>query len=76
EVQLVLLDVVMPGIDGNEVYRRIRQNDTALPIIMSSGYSADQIDTGVADDPNAFFLKKPYSIGDLIDMIAQMLAQQ
>ena len=76
EVQLVLLDVVMPGIDGNEVYRRIRQNDTALPIIMSSGYSADQIDPGVADDPNAFFLKKPYSIGDLIDMIAQMLAQQ
>jgi CheY-like chemotaxis protein len=71
---LVLLDVMMPGMNGFEVTRRIRQN-TALPfipILLVTGYSepmpADGFDAG-ADG----FIRKPIDFDELLRRIRSIL---
>jgi class 3 adenylate cyclase/CheY-like chemotaxis protein len=73
EVDLVLLDIVMPGMDGYEVCRRIReQADTAyLPVVMVTASGDEQkvkaLEAG-ADD----FLTKPINQSELLARVASL----
>lgn len=73
EIDLVLLDIVMPGMDGYEVCRRIReQTDTAyLPVVMVTASGDEQkvkaLDAG-ADD----FLTKPINQSELLARVASL----
>ena len=72
-VDLVLLDILMPGIDGYEVCRRIRaQEDTAyLPVVMVTASGDEQkvqaLEAG-ADD----FLTKPINTSELLARVASL----
>ena len=71
---LVLLDVMMPEMNGFEVTRRLRQNSSLpfIPILLVTGYSeptpADGFDVG-ADG----FIRKPIDFDDLLDKIRIIL---
>lgn len=71
---LVLLDVMMPGMNGFEVTRRIRENPELpfIPIILVTGYSepapADGFDAG-ADG----FIRKPVDFDDLLHRVRTIL---
>lgn len=71
---LILLDVMMPGINGFEVTRLIRQNPALpfIPIFLVTGYSeptpADGFDVG-ADG----FIRKPIDFDDLLNRIRIVL---
>jgi CheY-like chemotaxis protein len=43
DIDLILLDVVMPKLNGREVYRRIRETNPDAKVIFMSGYAADII---------------------------------
>lgn len=66
--QVVFSDVVMPGVNGLELARRIRATYPDLPVILTSGYSEL-----LASDPNHGFtlLRKPYSLKQLASALAQ-----
>ncbi|MDE1895878.1 MAG: PAS domain S-box protein [Rhodospirillales bacterium] len=63
---LVFSDVVMPGIGGIELAKRVREKWPALPLILTSGYSHV-----LANEVHHEFdlLHKPYSVSDLLRMI-------
>ena len=68
DVSLVLLDIVMPGLDGFEVLERMRQYEN-IPVIMLSGIGGEttKIDTLAlgADD----YITKPFSVEELLARI-------
>jgi DNA-binding response OmpR family regulator len=66
---LVLLDVGLPGIDGFEVLRRLRERNTALPVIMltartSTGDTVTGLDGGAND-----YMPKPFKFDELLARI-------
>ena len=75
-ISAVLLDMTMPDLSGEEVFRRLREVRADVPVILSSGYNeqdAIRRFTGVADAAPAAgeqalagFIQKPYLPGDLV----------
>ncbi len=70
---LVILDLMLPGMDGLTICRRIRENDPYLPILILSAKS-DEVDRIVglelgADD----YITKPFSVRELVARIRAML---
>jgi len=68
---VILLDVMMPGIDGIEVCKRVRANDEMkdVKIIMVSG-KAMQDDVQVGMDAGAnHYISKPFDMMELVDLV-------
>ena len=64
-VDLVILDLVMPGMDGGETFDRIRAIDPGVPIVLSSGYGDDELAATLATRGALGFLQKPYALEEL-----------
>jgi len=73
DVALVILDVVMPGLGGNETYRRLRGFDRSIPVLFSSGLTAEQSVRDILEEGSAGFIPKPYGIGDLTRAVSSVL---
>jgi DNA-binding response OmpR family regulator len=70
---LVLLDLMLPGIDGYQVLRSVRQSDRHVPVIILSarGEEADKV-RGFKLDADQY-VTKPFSIVELLERIAALL---
>ncbi len=75
-VDLVLLDMTMPGLDGLEVLERIRLLRQDLPVLLSSGYSREKVGDVLSTDPQCGFIQKPYRRRELLTFAASMLGDQ
>jgi two-component system response regulator RegX3 len=73
DVELVVLDVMLPGIDGFEVCRRLRQERPQLPVLMLTAKgSEDDLVRGLrsgADD----YVTKPFSVRELVARVEALL---
>jgi len=70
---LVLLDLMLPGIDGLEILRRIRSSDAELPVIIVTALGSEQdkirgLDLGAND-----YVTKPFSIAELLARVRAAL---
>ncbi|MBP7618648.1 MAG: PAS domain-containing protein [Geothrix sp.] len=65
---LILMDQIMPGVDGRTTARLIHQLDPEVPIILSSGFSLETSELG---EDIAGFLPKPYSLAQLRRTLSQ-----
>jgi PAS domain S-box-containing protein len=73
-VDIVLLDLSMPGMDGAEVLEAIARRDRRVPVLFSSGYSEDAVAGQIHGRGVAGFIRKPYSPGELVDRVQRALA--
>ncbi|MGI8990048.1 MAG: hybrid sensor histidine kinase/response regulator [Bryobacteraceae bacterium] len=73
KVDVVLLDLTMPLVDGEETYRRLQQLRPGISVILSSGYSSDALASRFAGRGFAGFLQKPYSARQLVETVARVL---
>ena len=69
---LVLSDVVMPGLTGPQLVARLKQRWPALRALFISGYLGD-VALGEGFDPATDLVPKPFSAGELLDRIAHKL---
>ena len=72
-IDLVIIDVGMPEMDGRECFQRIRQLDADAKILLSSGYDLDDEARSLAAEGVAGFVQKPYRMTELGDAVADVL---
>ena len=69
---LLLTDVVIPGMSGPELAEVIHRHHPSTAILYASGYSAEHVDAHVAG-PGAPLLEKPYSLAKLAACVREVL---
>ena len=69
EITLVLLDLTMPHMDGEEAFRELRLTNPEVRVIMSSGYAESDIASRFADQGLVGFVHKPYSLAELSEQV-------
>lgn len=72
-IQLLLLDVLMPGKSGKTVYDEIRKDGYDVKAIFTSGYNADIIHKKGILDEGLNFISKPISPANLLKKIREVL---
>ncbi len=72
-VDVVVSDVVMPGMSGRELAGRLRLRSPDLPVLFLSGYTGDEVVDSGRENPQQAFLQKPYSPDVLVTSIDQLL---
>jgi len=65
QIQIVLLDLVMPGITGLETCRRLREMNRDVKVILTSGYTSTEIVRDARLAGAMGFIGKPYSLEEL-----------
>jgi CheY-like chemotaxis protein len=73
QIDLVMLDLVMPVMGGIEAYHEFRTLSTTLPIIICSGYGAETVDQLIKNDPHTIFVHKPYKPEELANVMITMI---
>jgi two-component system cell cycle sensor histidine kinase/response regulator CckA len=69
---IVVSDVVMPGMDGPSMARAIRRVQPDLPILFMSGYAEEQLRRDI-DIVNMHFIAKPFSVQQIADKVGGVL---
>jgi len=74
EISLVLLDLTMPHMDGEETFRELRLLDPQVPVVLSSGYSEQEVTSRLAGQNVAGFVQKPYTLELLRERLREALS--
>jgi two-component system cell cycle sensor histidine kinase/response regulator CckA len=72
-IDLLITDVMMPGIDGPTLIRIAREHRPELKVICISGYTEDTLRRRIPSDPQTRFLAKPFGLKQLAELVKQML---
>jgi len=70
---LVLLDVIMPGMGGVETFRKLREIQPDLLVLIITGYAERSAVQSLADEGAAGFVNKPFAIETLAKRLEQIL---
>jgi len=73
EIDLVLLDMIMPGISGGETFDRLREIDPEILVLLFSGYSINGQAQEIMDRGCSGFIQKPFQIENLSQKVREML---
>jgi PAS domain S-box-containing protein len=73
EVDLVLLDLSMPGMGGEEVLQEMRKINPTIRVILSSGYDKKDVLHRLRDQSLSGFLQKPYTMQALVEIVQKNL---
>ncbi|MBL8251259.1 MAG: response regulator [Candidatus Competibacter sp.] len=73
DIALVLLDLTMPDLDGEETFRELRRLDPNVCVVMTSGYTESEIAPRFASKRLSGFLQKPYTLNALTQCLRNAL---
>jgi nitrogen-specific signal transduction histidine kinase/ActR/RegA family two-component response regulator len=73
EIGVVLLDVTMPRMGGEETFRQLRQLAPEVRVVLSSGYSAQEATSHFAGKGLAGFVEKPFTPQELLERVRAVL---
>lgn len=75
DVDLVILDLTMPDLDGEQVFRLLRQSSPDVRVIITSGYSTEEIALRHAGDDRVGFVQKATGPRALLSEIRRILGR-
>lgn len=71
---LLLTDIVMPGLDGIELARKAAELDPAMKIVFITGFAAVALSNGSSTPAGAKVLSKPFHLRELVDEVERVMA--
>jgi len=75
-VDVLVTDVVMPGMDGVTLASLVRQERPDIQVILMSGYSEDVAPEKVAGEADMYFLPKPFSLKQLAGLVKEAMQRR
>ena len=72
-INLVLTDVVMPGMNGREFVEALQATSPGIPVLYMSGYTNDDIIRRGLTDSTVAFLQKPFTAKSLTRLVRTVL---
>jgi DNA-binding NtrC family response regulator len=73
-IDAIVLDLVMPDLDGEQTLGLLREIAPSVPVILTSGYDEERASHRFAPDQVLAFLRKPYAPEQLIEKVEEALA--
>jgi len=72
----IVTDISMPGLGGVELLRKIRENNSATPVILVSGKGSEQ-DSQALKDMGAFaYVTKPFNLDEIEEVVERAVAKR
>jgi PAS domain S-box-containing protein len=72
DIDLVILDMIMPGMDGGKTFDRIREIRPRLPVMLSSGYAINDQASKIMRKGCNGFIQKPFSVSEISKKIRKI----
>jgi two-component system, cell cycle sensor histidine kinase and response regulator CckA len=72
-VDAVILDIIMPKMNGLDVFRELKRLNPRVKVIIASGYSDEKQDAVLKEEGATVFVNKPYSLSELSKALAGVL---
>jgi two-component system cell cycle sensor histidine kinase/response regulator CckA len=73
EIDIVVLDMVMPNMGGGETYDRMKEINQDVKVLLSSGYSVDSEANDILQRGCDGFIQKPFTVKGLSETIREIL---
>ena len=73
EVQALVLDVVMPRMDGRLLYENISELRPGVPVLFCSSYSADLLESEYMLEVGGTLLSKPFRVAELLERVRETI---
>jgi two-component system cell cycle sensor histidine kinase/response regulator CckA len=76
KIDLVILDMIMPGMGGSETYDQLKAINAEVKVLLSSGYSLDSQAAHILERGCDGFIQKPFTIKQLSQKIREILEKE
>jgi CheY-like chemotaxis protein len=73
DIKLVLLDIEMPGISGEKVFRILRELRPEIKILIASGYGKEYLEAEIFKGKISDFIPKPFKIEQLSYQVIKLI---
>lgn len=73
EIDLILLDLIMPKMNGAETYKRLKEINPDIKVLVSSGYTLDENTAKLLDSGCSGFIQKPYDLMELSQKVREVI---
>jgi PAS domain S-box-containing protein len=74
-IDMVLLDMIMPEMNGKAVYEKMKEIDPNVKVLLSSGYSIEGLATEILDRGCDGFIQKPFTLSELSERVTEILGK-
>jgi DNA-binding NtrC family response regulator len=75
EIDVVLLDVTLPGVSSRKVFEEVRKVSPNLKVILTSAYSRETVDASFAGEAIDGFIRKPFQLVDLVGLLQHAVSE-
>ncbi len=73
EYGLLIMDMIMPGMPGDELFFELKRMDPEVAVLIASGYASDRRTRAVLDGGGVGMLRKPFAVEDLGEAVRSSL---
>ena len=72
-IDIVVLDMIMPEMNGGDVYDKLKESNPEIKVILSSGYSVNRLAQEILDRGCNGFIQKPFNLIELSHKLREIL---